>query len=205
MVVMIIAILGATALPQFLDFRKEAKSAVVREHLRTLRSGIKNQLLQIKLKCNNLGTSQTLSSYGVPANLQHQFYQNNITYFGTSSLWRICTEAEIPNPADRLFWNLPQSQYTYYYENSNTEPLSPSPIPQNPFAADIGKTILGRTVYGQVSAFHPISSSDLQAYGGACGFADSNAPFYYVHWILNEETGEIFAGTNTEGINECAF
>ncbi len=52
MVIMIVAILGATALPQFLDFRQEARLSVVRQNLQAMRTGIKLQIQQAILKCN---------------------------------------------------------------------------------------------------------------------------------------------------------
>ncbi len=52
MVIMIIAILGAAALPQFLDFRREAKIAAVQQALQAMRTGIKFQIQQAILKCN---------------------------------------------------------------------------------------------------------------------------------------------------------
>ncbi len=51
MVIMIISILGAIAVPQFLDFRNEARAASVQTALSAIRVGIKNQRQLATLKC----------------------------------------------------------------------------------------------------------------------------------------------------------
>ena len=52
MVIMLVAILAAVAIPQFLDFRTEAKQAAVAAAVGALRSGIVNQKGQMVLRCN---------------------------------------------------------------------------------------------------------------------------------------------------------
>jgi prepilin-type N-terminal cleavage/methylation domain-containing protein len=93
MVIVIIAVLGATALPQFLDFRREAKLAAVRQYLESLRVGIKNQKAQMILRCNAMVG-------GFP--FINNFTFNDITAFGTP-----CTAAQVTNPAERRFVDSP--------------------------------------------------------------------------------------------------
>lgn len=209
MVILIISMLGAVALPQFLDFRKEAKTAALRENLNTMRVGFKNQMLQIKLKCNNLGSVQrsgTYSTAGIPSQLSFAILSNNITFFSGHPTHQVCTTSEIPNTEDRKFWSLPTSQYAGSFFYTSPVPHSSQPIPQNPFATDTGYS-LESIPFGVVGAFTPITDAEIQAEGGNCGIVDLYNQFYrsYYHWHLNADTGEIFPGTNTPGVNECNF
>ena len=87
MVILLVALLGAVALPQFLDFRKEGKKAAVQSILNSVRIGIKNQLLQMKLVgCQGSRTSEYM--------LNH----NDVTYNGLG-----CSSSLIPNVAERQF------------------------------------------------------------------------------------------------------
>lgn len=54
MVMMLLAVLGATALPQFLDFRSEGRLAAARQIIQAVRVGIKlqQQEQQIVLRCS---------------------------------------------------------------------------------------------------------------------------------------------------------
>ena len=51
MVIMLVAILGAVALPQFLDFRTEGRVAATQSLVSSIRSGIKLQYSQQILRC----------------------------------------------------------------------------------------------------------------------------------------------------------
>lgn len=52
MVIMLVALLGSVALPQFLDFRQEARVASMKQNLTALRSAVRMQQTLIRLKCN---------------------------------------------------------------------------------------------------------------------------------------------------------
>ncbi len=52
MVILLVAILAAVAIPQFLDFRTEAKDSAVAAAVGALRTGIANQKGQMILRCN---------------------------------------------------------------------------------------------------------------------------------------------------------
>jgi prepilin-type N-terminal cleavage/methylation domain-containing protein len=94
MVIIIVAALGATALPQFLDFRKEAKFAAVKQFLGTMRSALKNQKAQMLLRCN-----ASVNDFPLLAHIE----MNDITHTGSGNFpsGATCTAAMIPNAADR--------------------------------------------------------------------------------------------------------
>ncbi len=60
MVILLVAILAALAVPQFVDFRVEAKDAAVNSALGAMRIGIQNAAAQMKVRCN--ATSGTYPS-----------------------------------------------------------------------------------------------------------------------------------------------
>ena len=63
MVILLVAILGAVALPQFLDFRTEGKVAAATQLASSIRSGIKLQYSQMILRCSKAnGTWPALNS-----------------------------------------------------------------------------------------------------------------------------------------------
>lgn len=88
MVIMLVAILGAVALPQFLDFRTEGKVAAAQSLVSSIRSGIKLQYSQQILRCGGAnGTWPTLAAVR----------SNDITASGD------CSTAEVSNSAERRF------------------------------------------------------------------------------------------------------
>lgn len=90
MVIMLVAILGAVALPQFLDFRNEGRAAAANSIVNSLKTGIKLQKAQAVLRCG--ATMQDL----IPLD---SFAANDITA-GASPL---CTTAQITNVSERRF------------------------------------------------------------------------------------------------------
>jgi prepilin-type N-terminal cleavage/methylation domain-containing protein len=90
MVILLVAILAVVAIPQFIDFRTEAKNAATQSVLGAIRSGIMNQYTQSLLRCGaSAGTWPTLA--GLNAN-------DNGTAGGGA-----CVDAEIPSAAERQF------------------------------------------------------------------------------------------------------
>jgi prepilin-type N-terminal cleavage/methylation domain-containing protein len=87
MVIIIVGALSATAIPQFMDFRKEAKYAAVLQYLQTMRTAIKLQQNQMLLRCNK-GVNVFPSVEALQA--------NDITALNIS-----CTAAQVVNPAER--------------------------------------------------------------------------------------------------------
>ena len=57
MVILLVAVLGAVALPQFLDFRTEGRVAATQSLVNSIRSGIKLQYSQAILRCNGSSSS----------------------------------------------------------------------------------------------------------------------------------------------------
>jgi MSHA pilin protein MshA len=54
MVILLVAILAAVAIPQFLDFRTEARNAATSSAVATLRTGIALQYGQMRLRCDQV-------------------------------------------------------------------------------------------------------------------------------------------------------
>jgi MSHA pilin protein MshA len=88
MVIMLVAILGAVALPQFLDFRTEGKVAAAQSIVSSIRSGIKLQYSQQILRCGGSnGAWPTLAAVS----------GNNI------ALGAFCTISTVTNASERRF------------------------------------------------------------------------------------------------------
>ena len=51
MVIMIVAIMAAVGIPQFINYKREAKNAATKHLLGLVRSGIQNQYAQMQLRC----------------------------------------------------------------------------------------------------------------------------------------------------------
>lgn len=89
MVVLLVSILAAVSIPQFIDFRVEAKDAATNSALGTLRTAIANQYANMTLRCGATpGTFPTAA----------QLNANDITSGGTP-----CTTTEVSVVSDRQF------------------------------------------------------------------------------------------------------
>lgn len=86
MVVLLVAILAAVSIPQFIDFRVEAKDAATQSALGVLRTAIANQYANSSLRCSN-------TAFPTVAQLN----ANDITTGGP------CTTTQISTPSDRAF------------------------------------------------------------------------------------------------------
>ncbi len=172
MVIMIVAVLSATALPQFLDFRKEARVAVLRSNLSAMRAGVKNQLMQIKLRCNNFGNLQALNSFGVNSLLRFQLWNGDITTMSGGE-YQVCSTSEIPNLEERKFWQaLPESQSAKAFDGGEDEPSGLFfPFPENPFATERGNAILG-SGFGYVEPLDFVDAT-VQSSMSRCAWVDS--------------------------------
>ncbi len=201
MVILLIAMLGAAALPQFLDFRNEAKVAVLQQNLYNIRVAYKNQLQQALLKCgaalppwtNGFSTLNTVFKL-----LYENGRYNDITYHQSNSE-RLCTTEQVPDPSDRSFLNLSDAHTAHSYASGGIEmPVLSMKLPVNPFF-DPG-----------TSSSRParvVSLNTIATAGGGtrCGYVSSIVSEPFMQWFYIEDTGEWFAGTNTAGINECDF
>lgn len=89
MVILLVSILAAVSLPQFINYSVEAKDAATQSALGTLRTAIMNQYANITIRCGGTaGTFPTLA----------QLNANDITTGGTP-----CTTTMIPITTDRQF------------------------------------------------------------------------------------------------------
>ncbi len=94
MVILLVAILSAVAIPQFINFQVEAKDAATSSSIGALRVGIVNQAAQMALRCAAVaGAWPTALSLAA----------NNIT----SGAGATCTVAQVPVSAERQFVGTP--------------------------------------------------------------------------------------------------
>lgn len=90
MVILLVGILSAVAIPQFIDFRTEAKNAATKGILATVRTGINIQYSQQMLRCDGVaGEWPTADSLTANDN--------------TSGAGARCSAAQIVNEAERKF------------------------------------------------------------------------------------------------------
>ncbi len=191
MIIMIISLLGAVALPQFLDFRKEAKVAKLRATLDTLRTGIKNQILQARLRCGFI-TSSGLFAF---SNLINQIIANDATiYEGTAA--EFCTQSEVPVTDERRFFDLTGVPLARSFTLGAEFP-STALIPENP--------LVNYSQTPEIYVINQESQTGLNIYASRCAYVNSYIATRQSHWIFNYSSGEIFPGTNTPGVNECNF
>lgn len=117
LVIILIGMLAAVALPQFLDLRRDARISSVKRNLGILKTGISLQLQQTRLKCGRTNLYGTdIQGGSVMAFLGSALRENDITQPSASSdAWRICTTTQIPVADDRKFWSVGPSEYIHYY------------------------------------------------------------------------------------------
>lgn len=198
MVILLVGVLAASAIPMFLDFRKQGKAAATRLILDAFRTGIKNQVHNARLRCGANPSAPAPFSDGFYNSLSYSLWYNDITSMGTDPTYGICTIAQIPNPSDRKFWDLPASQLAVTYTNGANAGTS-SIIPANPFMTSTTAPNIGARVNLQQGGIYGV-------YGGPCAAVDAIlAAGTAYHWVYNRDTGEVFPGTNTPGVNECSF
>lgn len=89
MVILLVSILAAVSLPQFINYGVEAKDAAVQSALGSLRTAVMNQYANITLRCG--GTAGTFPTVA-------QLNANDITTGGVP-----CTAAMVPTTTDRQF------------------------------------------------------------------------------------------------------
>lgn len=88
MVVLLVSILAAVSIPQFIDFRVDARNAATQSALGTLRTAIANQYAQASVRCGSAAWAKAL-----------QITNNDIT----SGAGAPCTTTQITNASDRAF------------------------------------------------------------------------------------------------------
>ncbi len=198
MVIMIVAILGATALPQFLDFRNEARAAVVRQLLGTMRVGMKNQIQQALLKCGSTGDPKASNPGPFNARFLGHLIENNITAYEWHSGNIICSTTAVPSLSDRYFWEMPSQDQRAVRIEYGTDDGPQGYFYKNPLHSPGAGTTDDYPLWS-------VDQSEIVTSGGVCEYIDANSIWLRAHWIFIRETLEIYAGTNTPGINECRF
>jgi prepilin-type N-terminal cleavage/methylation domain-containing protein len=106
MVILLIAILAAVAIPQFIDFRTEARNAAANNALATIRTGIALQYGNMRARCDTAAPFVTAGAWPTVA----QINANDITTGNDP-----CTAAEITTAAERAFVagpNLPENPWS---------------------------------------------------------------------------------------------
>jgi prepilin-type N-terminal cleavage/methylation domain-containing protein len=199
MVIILVGLLSAVALPAFLDFRKEGKAAALRYNLNAIRVGIKNQIQQARLRCRVTSTDTFVSNggRGFFDVLRENLYWNDILICGYNPTagCTICLPNQIPD-SDRRFIPPNVSQAAHAWIGGvDYGPYYDLGLPANPL---LDPSL--STVYGLLG----FTETQIQTYGGRCQLTDayvsSGSRF---HYVMNITTGDIFPGTNTPGINEC--
>jgi type II secretory pathway pseudopilin PulG len=201
MVIILVGLLSALAVPAFLDFRKEGKAAAVRSKLAALRMAVKNQTQQAQLRCGvgNINSFVSNGGRGFYDSIWENMYWNSVTVCGgyPPAGCTICNPTQIPAGSERF---IPPSGDVAHQEIGGVDygPYTPLGLPANPFSGTINNVFY--------YPFNRYPSAQIQASGGRCAIADEIAnQGYAYHWIMDSTTGDIFAGTNTPGVNECNF
>jgi prepilin-type N-terminal cleavage/methylation domain-containing protein len=88
MVVLLVSILAAVSIPQFIDFRVDAKDAATQSALGTLRTALANQYAQISVRCGAAAWPTVV-----------QLNNNDVT----SGAGAPCTTTQVPTASDRAF------------------------------------------------------------------------------------------------------
>lgn len=195
MVIILVGVLSAVAIPQFLNFRRLGQVASLQESLRTLRVGIANQIQNARLRCgvSNLSTWVSPSGSSFYSALGTQLYYGRIT---AEPAELICTNAQIPNSNEQRFISISENERAHNVQSFIDYGPQVYYMPKNPFAL-------------QVSEVHPFcgySAATLTGYSGSlCNYITAISGGTSCHWMYNFDTGEIHPGTNTTGINECNF
>jgi prepilin-type N-terminal cleavage/methylation domain-containing protein len=204
MVIVITGTLVALAVPQFLDFRKEAKVGALKQNLAAMRSSFKTHTQQAMLRCGVIDPATFLvtGSQNFYWSLMRVLSRHNDITSGetdvTLALNKVCTTAQIPDPADRIWLNIALSETPRTF-SGGVDTGAVRYIPINPF--------VDYTFTGSIISAGATDHSVFVAQGGPCGLADEQlADFGTIsHWLFDAQTGEIWAGTHTPGINECNF
>jgi prepilin-type N-terminal cleavage/methylation domain-containing protein len=88
MVVLLVSILAAVSIPQFIDFRVDAKDAATQSALGTLRTALANQYAQISVRCGAASWPKVA-----------QLNANDVT----TGAGAPCTAAQVVTASDRAF------------------------------------------------------------------------------------------------------
>jgi hypothetical protein len=185
-IIVVVASLVIFAFPEFTNFNNYAKAATVKAALNTIRSGIRFKAEQAEVMCGKKNTGPSFY-----ARLLQNIHLNDITADPT-----FCSREQIPLYKDRKFFEiLPNENSVGYSDGIRTTTME---LPRN-------LLVKPRQTKTVVPGFF-ITNANLQSFGGPCELVDYyNSINWSGAWMFNRDTGEVFAGTNTPGINECSF
>ncbi len=198
-VIVIIATLGTSAFGSYLDFRNEARAAVIRKTLQSLRGSVRNQMMNARLRCGKTFTT-TAERLAFDSALEN----NDITY-NDPLYGRVCTTAQMPNAADRPFFNLGGVKRAQGFGTSLYN------FPENPFYeilrddGDLPAPHGGITLSFGILGQGPDSECPVPSSTAPCTLltlADSVCNKAYP-WAFNMLTGDVYATTNVMG--ECNY
>jgi type II secretory pathway pseudopilin PulG len=195
MVIILVGVFSALAATQFLDFRKEGRIASIKQNLAMMRTAIKNQTQQAILRCGY--TIANVNSGDLFYRLGWNMIYNDNTYYAGNPTTRLCTAAQVTSATDRKFFNIDPSERAQLYIGGVYFGLNLF-VPKNPFSV----TGPGVDTVNEIALF---SGGYISSQGGSCNVANLYVGDILLQWLYNISTGEIWAGSNTAGINECNF
>lgn len=192
MVIILIGVLTAVAVPRFLDFRNEGRKSSLLVNLNAYRLGIRFAITQAKVRCSS--NNYPVSAYGIPSGMLNAlYYTNDLTSFASDPANIICTQAQIPVYQDRLILGKTE---TVVIQQGGV-PIQTKQGLINPFADYTAPN---------VSMIHNNLQTNIDAQGGRCAFVNyvrTTGGNLSAHWIFLTDTGDFFPGTNVLG--ECAL
>ncbi|MEZ4815475.1 MAG: type II secretion system protein [Bdellovibrionota bacterium] len=185
MVIALVAIIGAVALPSFLDFRDEGRVASVQEFLRNMRTAIKLREKEAILRC------------GKDANFHFSTFKiaTNLVLHSGDADFSDCLRSSAPNGQSLTF--LTDSK----------------PLPNNPFAnASQYGGVLGVNITPPYNQCASVTTSATNAYHGSINLNDiwpswSDTSSETPSWIYNTADGNIWANSRqpTNGTLLCSL
>jgi prepilin-type N-terminal cleavage/methylation domain-containing protein len=198
LVIILVGVLSAVAIPSYLDLRREGRIAAFHKQLDTIRMGIKNQIQQSILRCGRTARDtlpQDLNAYhALYTPLFSALWNNDITYDASPG---VCTTAQVPNEQDRKFTDISFQESAHTFVGGVDMGPSGIPLPNNPFVTTTGPAL--------VLPFFTWFHVSVRIFGSHCALASAFGAVAQIHWMYDYETGELWPGTNTPGINECSW
>ena len=188
-VILITAIMAAVAIPQFMDYRREARDAKTNMYLGAIREGINMQYAQMKARCY----SNTGEAFEQPYPLAADIEANDVTTTGQATSANDadgCDQADIVDPRERRFVasdNLPGNPWsrgTAAQDGNGAASGTAQPMKEN----------------ATVTSCTP-ATTQLAKDGGCardCTPCDNTAN-YTGGWCYNPATGEIWADSYNNG------
>jgi prepilin-type N-terminal cleavage/methylation domain-containing protein len=177
MVILVVAILAAVAIPQFIDFRTEARNAATQNALSALRTGVANQTMAMQIRCGApAGAFPTYTSIAVaPA--------GDITDFSNYGAGLCSTSFPTVSAAEKEF-------------------IAGGVIPSNPWTK-AGTTLSDGTIAANhitkcgtssVNGCTPVAHPTLD-----CTGAGAYAAATVGGWCYDQSTGKIWANSANNG------